>query len=37
MNIKPSYLVVALLLIGLIFNSFFIVDERERAVCVAIW
>ena len=32
MNIKPSYLVVALLLIGLIFNSFFIVDERERAI-----
>ena len=32
MNIKASYLVVALLLIGLIFNSFFIVDERERAI-----
>lgn len=32
MNIKPSYLVVTLLLIGLIFNSFFIVDERERAI-----
>ena len=32
MKIKPSYLVGALLLIGLIFNSFFIVDERQRAI-----